>query len=63
MSNTERWECRCPDCGVDVARVPPCPVCGNRCCPCMHGEERADQRANPQWTDSGDQADALHERV
>lgn len=45
----ERWECRCPACGVDVARVPPCPVCGNHCCPCVHGEERADQRAAAGW--------------
>jgi hypothetical protein len=35
----ERWENRCPECGVDVARVLPCRVCGARCCPCVHAGE------------------------
>lgn len=34
-------EVRCPECGVEVSRLPPCRVCGYRwgCCPCVHAEE------------------------
>jgi len=47
------FEVRCPECGVDVAHVPPCRICGGYCCKCYHDEddladaaERADRAAS-----------------
>lgn len=36
-------EVRCPDCGVNATRLPPCTRCGYQygCCPCVHADERA----------------------
>jgi hypothetical protein len=34
-------EVRCPECGVDVTRLPPCTRCGYAfgCCPCVHADD------------------------
>lgn len=34
-------EVRCPECGTDTARLPPCRICGYRfgCCPCFHADD------------------------
>lgn len=38
------WASICPECGTDVARVPPCRFCGGYCCPCVHEDEREAER-------------------
>lgn len=32
---------RCPDCGADADRLPPCRICGyvNGCCLCYHADD------------------------
>jgi len=37
----DEWEVRCPSCGVNVARRPPCPVCRRvpGCCDCYHEDD------------------------
>ena len=36
----DAFEVRCPECGTDVTRLPPCRICGyiHGCCPCYHAD-------------------------